>query len=170
MTDEELCAKLDKVREGDMAAFEEMYHELKTPVMTVAMRITGDRHAAEDVLQDVFVKLYQSLPDPRIKKPRAYIFRMARNLAIDGIRGQQPLNLDDYEDTLQRSDPDAAERLDIEAAMMRLPIEQRQTVSLHLNGGLKFREIANITETPLGTVLWRYRKAIKRLQALLEVN
>ena len=170
MTDNELCAKLDKVRNGDMTAFEEIYCELKTPVMTVAMRITGDRSAAEDVLQEVFIKLYQSPPDPQIKKPRAYIFRMARNLAIDGIRGQQPLSLDDYEDTLQSNDGDAAERLDIEAAMMSLPLEQRQTVSLHLNGGLKFREIAGITDTPLGTVLWRYRKAIKRLQTLLEVK
>ncbi|MCH5200996.1 MAG: sigma-70 family RNA polymerase sigma factor [Oscillospiraceae bacterium] len=170
MTDEELCAKLDQVREGDMTAFEEIYCELKTPVMTVAMRITGDRHAAEDVLQEVFVKLYQSPPDPRIKKPRAYIFRMARNLAIDGIRVQQPVSLDGYEDTLQSKDPDPAGRLDIEAALMSLPSEQRQTVSLHLNGGLKFREIADITETPLGTVLWRYRKAIKRLQDLLEVK
>ena len=170
MTDNELCAKLEAVRGGDMTAFEDIYGELKTPVMTVAMRITGDRHAAEDVLQEVFVRLYQSPPDPRIKKPRAYIFRMARNLAIDGIRGQQPLSLDDYEDTLQSNESDAAERLDIEAAMRRLPTEQRQVVSLHLNGGLKFREIANITETPLGTVLWWYQKAIKRLQDLLEVK
>ena len=170
MTDNELCAKLEAVRGGDMTAFEEIYSELKTPVMTVAMRITGDRHAAEDVLQEVFVKLYQSPPDSRIKKPRAYIFRMARNLAIDGVREQQPLSLDDYEDTLQSNEGDAAERLDIEAAMLSLPIEQRQVVSLHLNGGLKFREIAQIAETPLGTVLWRYRQAIKRLQDLLEVK
>lgn len=170
MTDNELCAKLEAVRGGDMTAFEEIYNELKTPVMTVAVRITGGRHAAEDVLQEVFVKLFQAPPDPRIKKPRAYIFRMARNLAIDSIRGQQPLSLDDYEDTLQSNEADTAERLDIEAAMLSLPIEQRQVVSLHLNGGLKFREIAQIIETPLGTVLWRYQKAIKRLQDLLEVK
>lgn len=170
MTDQELCAKLEAVRRGDMTAFEEIYRELKTPVMTVAVRITGDRHAAEDVLQEVFVKLFRSPPAPDIAKPRAYIFRMARNLAIDGIRAQKPLSLEDFEDTLQSNDDDPAGRLDIEAAMMSLPLEQRQTVSLHLNGGLKFREIAGITETPLGTVLWRYQKAIKRLRELLEVK
>ena len=170
MTDNELCAKLDAVREGDMTAFEEIYNDLKVPVMTVAARITGDRHAAEDILQEVFVKLYKAPPDPQIKKPRAYIFRMARNLAIDGIRQRQPLSLEDYEDTLQSNDPDPAGRLDIEEAMKALPSEQRQVVSLHLNGGLKFREIAGVTDTPLGTVLWRYQKAIKRLQSLLEVN
>lgn len=170
MTDNELSVRLDAVRKGDMTAFEEIYSDLKTPVMTVAMRITGDRHAAEDILQEVFVKLYQSPPAPQIKKPRAYIFRMARNLAIDGIRGQQPLSLEDCGDTLRSKDPDPAGRLDIEAAMAALPLEQRQVVSLHLNGGLKFREIAQVTDTPLGTVLWRYRKAIKRLQDLLEVK
>ena len=170
MNDTELCAKLEAVRDGDMAAFEDIYSELKTPVMTVALRITGDRHTAEDILQEVFIKLYQTPPAPHIKKPRAYIFRMARNLAIEVLRKQQPASLDDYEDTLQSRDPDTAGRLDIEAAMTALPSEQRQVVSLHLNGGLKFREIADITETPLGTVLWRYRKAISRLQNLLEVN
>ena len=170
MTDNELFAKLDAVRKGDMTAFEEIYNDLKVPVMTVAMRITGDRHTAEDILQEVFVKLYKAPPTPRIKKPRAYIFRMARNLAIDGIREQQPLSLEDYEDTLQSSDPDPVGRLDIEEAMRALPSEQRQVVSLHLNGGLKFREIADVTDTPLGTVLWRYQKAIKRLQSLLEIN
>ena len=170
MNDIELCAELEKVRMGDMTAFEEIYNDLKVPVMTVAVRITGDRHAAEDVLQEVFVKLFRSPPDPLIKKPRAYIFRMARNLAIDGMRKQQPLSLEDFEDTLPSNDPDPAGRLDIEAAMQTLPLEQRQTVSLHLNGGLKFREIAKVTDAPLGTVLWRYRKAIKRLRELLEVK
>ena len=170
MTDNELCAKLDAVRQGDMTAFEEIYNDLKTPVMTVAVRMTGDRHTAEDILQEVFVKLYQTPPDPRIKKPRAYIFRMARNLAVDGMRKLQPASLEDYEDTLQSNDPDAAERLDIEAAMLKLSGEERQIVALHLNGGLKFREIAQMTGTPLGTVLWRYQKAVKRLQSLLEVK
>lgn len=170
MTDNELCAKLDAVRQGDMTAFEEIYNDLKTPVMTVAARMTGDRHTAEDILQEVFVKLYQTPPDPRIKKPRAYIFRMARNLAVDGMRKLQPASLEDYEDTLQSNDPDAAERLDIEAAMLKLSGEERQIVVLHLNGGLKFREIAQMTGTPLGTVLWRYQKAVKRLQSLLEVK
>ena len=170
MTDNDLCAKLDAVRQGDMTAFEEIYNDLKTPVMTVAARMTGDRHTAEDILQEVFVRLYQAPPDPLIKKPRAYIFRMVHNLAVDGMRKQQPLSLEDYEDTLQSNDPDAAARLDIEAAMQTLPGEERQIVALHQNGGLKFREISGMTGTPLGTVLWRYQKAIKRLQSLLEVK
>lgn len=170
MTDTELCAKLEAVRGGDMTAFEDIYGDLKTPVMTVALRITGDRHTAEDILQEVFVKLYQAPPASHIKKPRAYIFRMAHNLAIEAVRKQQPDSLEDHEETLQSRDPDPAVRLDVEAAMSALPSEQRQVVSLHLNGGLKFREIADITETPLGTVLWRYQKAINRLQNLLEAN
>lgn len=170
MTDDELSKRLDAMRSGDMTAFEDIYNDLKIPVMTVAMRITGDRHISEDILQEVFVRLYKAPPDPLIKKPRAYIFRMARNLAIDGMRKQKPLSLEDFEDTLQSNDADPAGRLDVETAMTALPLEQRQTVSLHLNGGLKFREIAQITDTPLGTVLWRYRRAVKRLRELLEVK
>ena len=171
MTDEILREKLAAIQSGDMKAFEEVYQSLKTPIMTVAARMTGDRQTAEDILQEVFVRLYKNPPDPKLSKPRAYIFRMARNLAIDSIRSIEPsVNIDECEDVLVHKDADSAEKLDIEAALSALPDAERQTVVLHINGGLKFREIAQITAAPLGTVLWRYNRAVGRLRALLEIK
>lgn len=171
MTDGELSRRLEAVRAGDMTAFEEIYRDLRTPIMTVAVRMTGDRETAEDILQEVFVKLYISPPDPKIKKPRAYIFRMARNLAIDGLRRtRDSVSLDVLEEVMTAGEPDLEEKMDVEKALSALPDAERQIVTLHINGGLKFREIAQVTDIPAGTAAWRYHRALLRLRTLLDIK
>lgn len=164
MTDKELNDVLILVSRGDSSAFEQLYNELSVPVFTVALRILRNRALAEDAVQEVFMKLYRS-PTADISKPRAYIFRMAHNTALDILRSNPA-----FEDITEREDipaPQTCRDPDITAALESLPREELTTVTLHINCGLKFREIAEITETPLGTVLWRYNKAIKRLRLIL---
>ena len=163
----QLLRQLELLRTGDTDAFEQIYIHLSQPLFTVIVRIMGNRTAAEDILQEVFVKLYQSPPPPSVKNPRAYLFQMARNLAIDGIRGQhQSVSLEEVElQSFPTADPYLA--MDVASALAALPQGQRQVVSLHLDGGLKFREVAQITGVPLGTVLWQYHQAIGRLRTLL---
>ncbi len=178
MTDRELYSLLTRVRAGDMAAFEQIYHAMKSPVYTVALRILGDTGLSEDVVQEVFVKLYRQPPLPDVHQPRAYLFRMARNSALDTLRRRAvrraAVSLDDptcgIGDTL--SDPAAADggvglRWDLERAMASLSETERQIVTLHVNAGLKFREIAAVMEMPLGTVLGQYNRALSRLRRLL---
>lgn len=168
MNDDRLRSALVLLRQGDLAAFEEIYTQLSAPLFTVILRITRDRGLSEDILQEVFLKLYQSPPGPDVKKPRAYLFQTARNLALDALRRHPgEVDLDELSDLPQPGIGDSAQRLDLERAFAALSPEERQLVSLHLNGGLKFRELARITGAPLGTVLWRYRKAIEKLRRLL---
>ena len=168
MTDKELQFKLAKAAKGDAGAFEEIYTDLKAPLMTVIMRITRDREKAEDIFQDTFVKIYKSPPSANLEKPKAYIFKIAVNLALDGLRKEKPqVPLEEVEEILPDKEIDHGQRLDIENALMKLPLSQRQAVSLHINGGLTFREIGEITGAPLGTVIWRYQKAISRLKTIL---
>lgn len=168
MNTEELSTLLKTVRSGDMTAFEKIYKELKTPVYTIIVRITGDENMAEDLLQEVFIKLFRFPPTQGIHNPRAYIFKIARNLAIDDMRKQKPLvPLDEIEDTVQDSEWDFDTKSDIEAAMKQLTPLERQIVTLRINGGLKFREIADIVEKPSGTVLWRYQTAVSKLRSCL---
>lgn len=167
MNDDRLKEALSLLRRGDAAAFEEIYAELSAPLFTVILRITRDRELSEDLLQEIFLKLYRSPPGPDIKKPRAYLFQSARNLALDELRRRtDTLDLDQLPD-LPQPEEDTALRLDLERAFAALAQEERELVVLHLNGGLKFRELARITGTSLGTVLWRYRRAIEKLRALL---
>jgi RNA polymerase sigma-70 factor (ECF subfamily) len=167
MTNHELQARVQAVAAGDRSAFEEIYNELSRPMYTVILRVTRERPLAEDILQEVFVKLFQS-PPTAARNPRAYLFQVARNLAIDGIRkNPQFADLDDFENLLYAAGTDASERLEIGEALQALPLAECQIVSLHINGGLTFKEISGILGVPLGTALWRYRKAINQLRSYL---
>lgn len=167
MTDNELRLKLSRIANGDTKAFDEVYSDMKTPIMTVIARIVQNRETAEDILQEVFIKLYCS-PPLNISKPRAYIFKTAGNLAVDFLRKtRQTVSLDDCEG-LYSDDGDRSELLDVEKALSRLEERERQIVTLHINGGFKFREIAEMLEMPLGTAIWRYQKAIKQLRESLQ--
>lgn len=168
MTDKELQSKLYHIANGDISAFEEVYNDMKTPIMTVIARIVQNRETAEDILQEVFIKLYYS-PPVDISKPRAYIFKTASNLAVDYLRkSKQTVSLEDCEGMLYAPESDRSEKLDIERALEKLEDGERQVVTLHINGGFKFREIAEILDMPLGTAVWRYQKAVKRLRELLQ--
>lgn len=168
MDDDRLREALSLLRRGDAAAFEQIYAELSTPLFTVILRVTRDRELSEDILQEVFLKLYRSPPGPDITRPRAYLFQSARNLALDALRRRtDTLDLDSLPELPHPIGDGTDQRLDLERAFAALSCEERELVSLHLNGGLTFREITRITGTPLGTVLWRYRRAIEKLRILL---
>jgi len=167
VNDRELNERFKLVRQKDVKAFEEVYNDMKTPVFTVILRIAQSRELAEDVLQELFVKLFTSPPGEKVKKPRAYILQMAHNMAIDAVRSRpQHADIADFENLSAReAEPEAA---DARQALAALPLSERRIVAMHINGGLKFREIAAVTGEPLGTVLWRYRKALDSLRRMLE--
>jgi RNA polymerase sigma-70 factor (ECF subfamily) len=165
---EELKVTLRAIREGDESAFEELYKEMQTPVYTIIFRITWDKSLSEDILQELFVKLYLKPPDLGIKNLRAYIFQMARNLAIDGVRKKTPhLSLDEISETVHQPVDDFLLRIDVETALKSLPMQECQIVTLRIIGELKFREISEAMKMPLGTVMWQYRKAILKLKKMI---
>ena len=137
MTDERLKMLLQQLRNGDQRAFSDIYQEMKVPVFTVLVRMTGDRSLAEDLLQEVFLKIYQQ--PPQVEKPRAYLFRMTRNLAVDVLRRSQPTeSLEEQEHLGITYDSDV--KLDLEQAFSMLTLQERQLVAFHLSAGLTFRD------------------------------
>lgn len=166
MTDNELRERLLRLKKGDKNALSEIYDGLSTAIFTVALRITHDRALAEDAVQELFVKLIKNPPDDTLRKPRAYIFKAARNAALDMLR-KNPAH-DDIEEHTDIPAPRNADYSDVTEALHSLPEQQRSIVVMHINAGLKFREIAEITDIPLGTVLWRYKKAIAAMREALD--
>jgi len=158
---------LTDIRNGDKTAFETLYESYKTPLFTIIYRITRNFEVSEDILQEMFIKIYTYPPEP-LKNPRAYLFKMAHNIAIDNLRKQkEKIDLTEAENQAPLSQPDYSIKIDIENALATLPDRDCQIVTLHINGDLKFREIAEILKLPLGTVLWAYQKSIKQLRTLL---
>ncbi len=166
MKEIELKMLLSAFREGDKEAFSEIYNELKKPVFTIAYRIIFDYETAEDITQEIFLKLYTSPPDASIKNPRAWIFRMARNLAIDVLRKKQCSDIDDV--TLSQNDTDfLSTKIDIENALSSLSVSEREIVSLHIDGGLGFREIGKVLGISLPAAYRKYKGALNKLRRML---
>lgn len=156
-----------KVRNGDKEAFALVYSELKQPVLTIACRILRSKEAAEDITQEVFVRLFISPPDSSVSNPRAWIFQMVHNLAVDALRKKQCDSIEAVTVSQEDTSQTVLLRMDIEKAMSMPSLEEREILSLHLNGGLKFNEIAKITGLSMSAVYRRYRKALKTLRDLL---
>lgn len=165
MENEELYRLFERVRGGDKQAFSELYHDLKAPVYTVICRIVRDRHLAEDVMQEVFLKLYRDPPDPSVQNVRAWIFQTARNRAIDTLRKKKPEDeLSEQPDSTVYFEDSVALLVDIGRAMEQLSLDERQIVSLHLTAGLTFREVSDIMSLSPAAAFRLYRKAIHRLR------
>ncbi|MDO4419921.1 MAG: RNA polymerase sigma factor [Ruminococcus sp.] len=168
MKEADIREHFEKVRNGDKEAFKYIFNEYKKPVFTVVCRILGDIQTAEDITQEVFVKLFFSPPDSSVKNTRAWIFKIARNLSIDALRKKQSLSIDDVELTADDTCDEIVLRLDLDVAMKKLTDIQRQVVTLHLNGGLTFSEIAFITGLSLSAAFRSYRKALETLREILD--
>ena len=156
-----------RVRNGDKDAFAQIYNELKQPVFTLVYRIVQSRETAEDVTQDIFVKLFISPPNASVQNPRAWIFQIARNAAIDTLRKTQALDLDDRELAAEDALNAVLLRWDIESAISKLSREEREILSLHINAELRFHEISRIVGLSLSATYRKYRKALKTLQEYL---
>ena len=130
-------------------------------------RMVGES-AADDVMQDTFIKIYEALPrfEPS-GSLRGYTFTIARNAARDywkheSRRRAAPLEVDPAAPV--RSERDAQMRA-VWEAVRELPDEQREVFLLREEGDLSFAEIARITGAPLNTVLGRMHYAMKSLRA-----
>lgn len=148
-------------------AFGEIYQALKQPVYTICFRILGSREGAEDVCHDLFVKLYTAPPDPSVRNISAWVFKMARNMAIDALRSRQMRMHEPLEEQTVSQLPDWDTRLDLERAINSLSLPEREVLTLHLNAGLTFSQIAGITGSSLPGAYRTYRRSLKKLRQML---
>ncbi len=147
---------------------EPVYQELKQPVYTICLRIIGRRELAEDICHDVFLKLFQCPIPSDLRSVRAWVFQIARNLSIDALRSAENQPMADAGTADAADTPDWILRMDLEAAIASLPPIQREILTLHLNAGFGFAQIARLTGLSLPSVYRRYRSAIKSLQDTLK--
>lgn len=165
---------IDRAVRGDGSAMEEIL-AIHRPVALRVARALLDERDAEDVTQEVMVRLATALPGFRGDAAlRTWVYRVALNLSRDQLRWERRrprVDLDSArrDDALVTApDPDrsiATERLRtaLEAAIQRLPSGQREAVTLRYISDLSYEEISRMTDTPLGTVASRVFRALKRL-------
>lgn len=170
-------AELEKlllgVAAGDREALSGFYARTRTAVYGLALSYLRSGHDAEDVTQDTYIKVWDSAGTYRPQgKPMAWLLTITRNLALMRLRSREKvvdLPQEDWNVLAAEGERVTAEdRQVLTAALYGLTDQERRVVLLHAVSGLKHREIAQILEMPLATVLSKYHRALKKLRDLLE--
>ena len=160
-----------RIARGDRCALEEVYEELKSPVYGLALAVLKNRCDAEDVMQNVFVRVWDAAPQYRGgTDAKAWILRITRNMALEKYRTLSRMtDIMQVEDTLKDRDPilPALDRIMIDGMLTLLDRDQRQIVVLYSLCGYSHKEIAGILGKPYATVRWKFSSAMKKLQAVM---
>jgi len=180
LSDEELMQRLT-VR--DLAAFRTLYARYGKLVYSATYRVLRDSHLAEDMVQEVFLRLWRKPDSYSSTRGRltTWLTSVSRNRAVDEVRSRNRRyrhetaspeeaerelaapEIDDPGLTAELSD----QRRIIVAALSKLPDEQRRTIELAYFGGYTQQEIAQMLEQPLGTVKTRIRLGMQKLRVAL---
>lgn len=167
---------IDRSATGDQEAFRQLVQRYHRLVLNVGFRALGELSSAEDVAQEVFIKVYKALPSYRHDKPfKHWLHRVAANAVTDALRRRrQIVSLDALEQvpSAKESDPqDVAARHDLQRsvrhAIAKLPPHYRDAIALQAFGELSYGEIANALDIPLGTVMSRLNGAKRLLREAL---
>lgn len=139
---------LERARRGDMDACAAIYRRFGTACFNLALRILGDRAAAEDVVQEVFLKMMNTLPGFRGEAPfGVWLKRMTANATIDTLRAGQRFAAEDPEAlfaSMASRNVDADLRVDAWTLLMRLPPRARAVLVLHELEGYTHKELSDL--------------------------
>ncbi|HET7585865.1 MAG TPA: sigma-70 family RNA polymerase sigma factor [Gemmatimonadaceae bacterium] len=164
-----------RARQGDVRAFESLYRAHGQAVYALALRLLGDDAAAREQVQDIFVHAWERLGSFRGDSAFAtWLHRLGVNLTLERLRAERRdagRFVDDDADDLPARAPtgdDVHARIDLDAALARLPTGARMVFLLHDVEGYTHEEIARLTGMAPGTARAQLFKARRRLMALLE--
>lgn len=177
---QELQALLRRILQKDDSALLLIYDQFGGLVFSIAYQVMGDRQAAEEITQDVFMKVWQKVDqyDASQSSFTTWLGRIARNTAIDAVRkasrrphGENNFPIDDYAFTLAaRNSTDPGRTIALHSAIKSLPADQAELINLAYFGGMSHNDIAEFTGLPLGTVKSRLRSAMQRLREIFNPN
>jgi RNA polymerase sigma-70 factor (ECF subfamily) len=159
---------LGRLHQGDPEAGARLYDRHHRGLYAYARSLVRDSASAEDVVHETFLRLLEAEPRKPIGSFRAFLYRIARNLALDLLRerARRSKPATGRAVTPEVQDQHRREAL-ARAALEDLPEEQRETVILKIFGGLTFAHIGEVMSVPTGTAASRYRYALEKLADVL---
>ena len=172
---------VDRCRQGDEQAFRELVDQFKGLVFGLVARSVADRARAEEIAQEVFLRIHRGLPYFRGEaKLSTWIYRIVINLLSEERPDRAQVSLDaprpgDEAPAWEPGAPDRAfddlamrDRLD--KAIQRLPVGYQVLINGHYLKGLKYEELAEALNLPMGTVKTHLHRAKRELRRLLETE
>lgn len=172
-------ALIERCRAGDENAFQELVDRNKDLVFALIARTVQDRSRAEDLAQEVFLRVHRGLPYFRGEaRLSTWIYRIVANVCLQSHpRGAAVVSLDETQakgdrlpSTVDRQFGDLELRDRLEKAISRLPTNYRLLIAAHYLQGVQYEELAEAMELPLGTVKTQLHRAKQQLRRLLETE
>jgi len=173
---------LERVAGGDQSAFGRLYDALAGRVFGLILRVLVDRAQSEEVLQEVFLEVWQSASRfaPNRGQGRSWVLTIAHRRAVDRVRSSQAStdrdvragfrDLDVAHDGVAEQVELRIEGKRVTAALAALPDAQREALTLAYYGGYSQSEIAALVGAPLGTIKTRMRDGLSRLRTEMGVT
>ncbi|MFN3948796.1 ECF RNA polymerase sigma factor SigK [Microbacterium sp.] len=173
---------LQRVAGGDRAAFAEVYDTLSARAFGLILRVLVDRAQSEEVLQEVFLEIWQSASrfTPNKGQGRSWVLTIAHRRAVDRVRSSQSSTDRDVRAGFRDMDvayDDVSEKVEMKMegrrvvdALATLPDAQKEALTLAYFGGYSQSEIATLVGAPLGTVKTRMRDGLSRLRMEMGVD
>ena len=163
---------LKKIAKGDKNAFRQFYEATKADVYSFALSLLKNTHDAEDVMQTVYINVYQSASVYKPQgKPMAWVHTITKNLCYERFRSlskqEEFTDLEESKISLSNN-MNVEDKLLAEYCLNFLSSDERNIVVLHAVSGFKHREIARLLGLPVGTVLSKYQRAIAKIKKYLQ--
>lgn len=156
---------IKELKGNDYSSFDEFYNMTSRLVYCVIFNLIKNKDTVEDLMQDTYLKFLKNINNINSNQnPNAYLAQIAKNLAINEYNKHKRVVVDDsYFDNLGEDNKTSNNGIDIGIINYLEGIE-KEVVTLKIVGDLKFREIAEIINKPIGTTQWIYSEAIKKLR------
>lgn len=169
MREEEL---MRRIGQGDAEAFERLYELYKRPIANLLYRLCFDRALVDDLMQEVFLRVWRGAGSFRGQsRVSTFIFQVAYNVYINESRRRREKLGEDLSRETVRQPADDLIRDELQAkvrqAVQELPEHERAALMLSEYNGLKYQEIAEVLDIPVGTVKSRIFSALQRLRERL---
>lgn len=167
---------LQKFKNGSSEALCRIYEKYENYLITLATALLGDINTAEDVVHDIFCSFIKNREKIRLKgNLRSYLATCVANHAHNRIKISKRYSGDMAlleSATLNTNGPDQTviwneSTYKLNCALAQLPFEQRETIVLHLHGGMKFRQIAVMQNVSINTIKSQYRYGLNKLRSIL---
>ena len=169
---------IERCRSGDDTAFAELVDRYKDLVYGLIYRMVRDRSLADDLAQDVFLKVHRGLPYFRGEaRLSTWIFRIVQNVCVQTRTSRRPdVSLEDRHDdspprqfgSVDQAFAAIEDRDRLDKALVQLPPNYRMLVVAHYMRGVQYESLAEALNLPLGTVKTHLYRAKRRLRELLE--
>ncbi|MFW6285383.1 MAG: RNA polymerase sigma factor [Bacillota bacterium] len=171
MDEKKLHKYIKAFKKGDESAFDVLYDATKTPVYYTILSIIKDESLTEDLMQDTYIKMIKELDRYTDKGSFvAWVKTIARNTALNAYkRRSREVDYDIQEGgelIFGQTEDSQEQRYEVEELLKHLREEEREIIIRHAIMDETHRSIAESMDKPIGTVLWTYRNAIKKLKKI----